>query len=161
METHVSKSLREGYIRSSTSPASSSFFFVKQEGGLCPCIDYRGLNQITVRYSYPLPFIATAIESMHRVRLCTKLNFRSAYNLVHLREGDERKTAFSMTSGHYEYLVMPFGLMNAPSVFQAFVDEIFRDLQGQGVVVYIDDILRCTHRACVPGAQCARSTVGA
>jgi hypothetical protein len=60
---------------------------------------------------------------------------------VRLREGDERKTVFSMTSGHYEYLVMPFGLMNAPSVFQAFVDEIFRDLQGQAVVVYIDILI--------------------
>jgi hypothetical protein len=60
---------------------------------------------------------------------------------VRIREGDELKTAFSTTSGHYEYLIMLYGLMNAPSVFQAFVDEIFRDLYGKGVVVYIDDIL--------------------
>ena len=67
---YVSKSLRQGYIRSSTLPASSSFFFVKKkEGGLRPFIDYRGLNQITVRYSYPLPLIATAIESMHGAAL--------------------------------------------------------------------------------------------
>jgi hypothetical protein len=73
METYVSESLRQGYIRSSTSPASSSFFFVKKtEGGLRPCIDYQGLNQITVRYSYPLPLIATAIESINRVRFFTK-----------------------------------------------------------------------------------------
>ena len=58
-----------------------------------------------------------------------------------IREGDEWKTAFSTTSGHYKYLVMPYGLMNAPSVFQAFVDEILRDLHGQGVVMYVDDIL--------------------
>ena len=83
-----------------------------------------------MRYSYPLPIIATAIESMHRARFITKLDLRSAYNLVGIREGDEWKTAFSTTSGHYEYLVMPYGLMNAPSVFQAFVDEIFRDLHG-------------------------------
>jgi hypothetical protein len=60
---------------------------------------------------------------------------------VRIREGDEWKTAFSTTSGHYEYLVMPYGLKNAPAVFQSFVDEILRDLHGQGVVVYIDDIL--------------------
>jgi hypothetical protein len=143
METYVSESLRQDYIRSSTSPASSSFFFVKKkDGGLRPCIDYRGLNQITVMYSYPLPLIATAIESMHRVRFFTKLDLRSEYNLVRIREGDEWKTAvLSTTSGHYEYLVMPYVLMNAPSVFQSFVDKIFRDLHGQGVVVYIDDIL--------------------
>jgi hypothetical protein len=69
------------------------------------------------------------------------LDLRSAYNPVRIREGDEWKTAFSTTSGHYEYLVMPYRLMNAPSVFQAFVDQIFQDLHGQGVVVYIDNIL--------------------
>lgn len=78
---------------------------------------------------------------MHGARFFTKLDLRSAYNLVRIREGDEWKTAFCTTSGHYEYLVMPYGLMNAPSVFQSFVYEIFRDLHGQGVVVYIDDIL--------------------
>ena len=76
---------------------------------------------------------------MHRV--FTKLDLRGAYNLERIREGDEWKMVFSTTSGHYEYLIMPYGLMNAPSVFQAFVDEIFRDLHVQGVVVYIDDIL--------------------
>jgi hypothetical protein len=133
METYVSESLRQGYIRSSTSP--SSLFFVKKEGCLRPCIDYRGLNQITVRYSYLLPLIATAIESMHGARFFTKLDLRSAYNLVRVWGGDEWKTAFSTTSGHYEYLVMPYGLMNAPSVFQAFEDEIFRDMHGQRLVV--------------------------
>uniref|UniRef100_A0A4W5QR03 ribonuclease H n=1 Tax=Hucho hucho TaxID=62062 RepID=A0A4W5QR03_9TELE len=142
METYVSESLGQGYIRPSTSPASSSFFFVKKKaGGLRPCVDYRGINQITVRYSYPLPLIASVIELMHGARFFTKLDLRSAYNLVRIREGDEWKMAFSTTSGHYEYLVMPYGLMNAPSVFQAFVDDIFRDLHRQGVVVYIDDIL--------------------
>ena len=137
METYVSESLGQGYIRPSTSPASSSLFFVKKkDGGLRPCIDYRGINQITVRYSFPLPLIASAIKSMH---FFTKLDFRSAYNLMLIREGDEWKTEFSTTFG--QYLVMPYGLMNAPSVFQAFVDEIFRHLHGQSVVVYTDDIL--------------------
>ena len=69
--------------------------------------------------------INTIIELMHGARFFTKLDLRSAYNLV--RISDEWKTAFSTTSGHYEYLVMPYGLMNAPSVFQSFVDEIFRE----------------------------------
>uniref|UniRef100_A0A673Z540 Gypsy retrotransposon integrase-like protein 1 n=1 Tax=Salmo trutta TaxID=8032 RepID=A0A673Z540_SALTR len=142
METYVAESLRQGYIRPSKSPVSSSFFFVKKkEGGLRPCIDYRGLNSITVGFSYPLPLIATAVESFHGARFFTKLDLRSAYNLVRIRDGDEWKTAFSTTYGHYEYLVMPYGLKNAPAVFQSFVDEVLRDLLGQGVVVYIDDIL--------------------
>ena len=100
---------------------------------------------------------------MHGARFFTKLDLRSAYNLVRIREGDEWKTSFSTSSGHYEYLVMPYGLMNAPSVFQAFVDEIFLDLHGQGVAVYINDILiySYTRQACVPGAQGAWSTVEA
>uniref|UniRef100_A0A674EX84 ribonuclease H n=1 Tax=Salmo trutta TaxID=8032 RepID=A0A674EX84_SALTR len=129
METNVTESLRQGYIRPSMSPVSSSFFFVKKkDGGLRPCIDYRGLNSITVGFSYPLPLIATVVESFHRACFFPKLDLRSAYNLVRIRGVDEWKTAFSTTSGHYEYLVMPYGLKNAPAVFQSFVDEILRDL---------------------------------
>jgi hypothetical protein len=138
METYVTESLGQRYIRHSTSPISSSFFFVKKkEGGLRPYIDYRGLNSITVGFSYPLPLIATAVESFHGAQFFTILDLRSVY----IWEGDEWKTAFSTTSGYYEYLVMTYGLKNAPAVFQSFVDEILRDLHGQGVVVYIDDIL--------------------
>jgi hypothetical protein len=147
METYVSESLGQGYIRPSTSPASSCFFFVKKKnGGLRPCIDCRGINQITVRYSYQLPLFTSANKAMHGARFFTKLDLRSSYNLVRIQEGNEWKTTFSTTSGHYKYLVMPYRLMNAPSVFQAFVDKIFRDLHGQGVVV---------------GAQGSWSTVGA
>ena len=89
METYDSESLGQGYIRPSTSPASSSLFFVKKDGGLRPYIDYRGINQITVRYSYPLPLIASAIESMHGVLFFTKLELRRAYNLLCIRERDE------------------------------------------------------------------------
>ena len=83
METYVSESLRQGYIQPSISPVSSSFFFVKKkDGGLLLCVDYRGINQITMKYSYPLPLIASVIESMHEARFFTKLDLRSAYNLV-------------------------------------------------------------------------------
>uniref|UniRef100_A0A8C7RDQ3 ribonuclease H n=1 Tax=Oncorhynchus mykiss TaxID=8022 RepID=A0A8C7RDQ3_ONCMY len=118
METYVAESLGQGYIRPSASPISSSFFFVKKDGGLRPCIDYRGLNSITAGFSYPLPLIAAALESFHGVRFFTKLDLRSANNLVRIRGGDEWKTAFSTTSGHYEYRVMPYGLKNAPAVFR-------------------------------------------
>ena len=80
METFVTESLRQGYIRHSISPVYSSFFFLKKkkkEGGLCPCIDYRGLNQITVKYSYPLPLIASMTES--GAHFFTTLDLRSAY----------------------------------------------------------------------------------
>ena len=125
METYVAESLGQRYIRPSASPVSSRLFFVKKkEEGLLPCIDYQGLNSITVGFSYPLPLIATEVESFRGARFFTKLDLRSAYNLVRIRGGDEWKTAFSTTSGHYEYCVMPYGLKNAPAVFQSFVDEI-------------------------------------
>ncbi|KAK3548972.1 hypothetical protein QTP70_022655 [Hemibagrus guttatus] len=82
-----------------------------------------------------------ALEQLRGARVFTKLDLRSAYNLVRIREGDEWKTAFHMTHGHYKYCVMPFGLTNAPAVFQALINEVFRDLLGRGVIAYIDDIL--------------------
>ncbi|KAK3510964.1 hypothetical protein QTP70_027799, partial [Hemibagrus guttatus] len=113
----------------------------KKDGGFRPCIDYRDLNAVTVRYPYPLPLVSAALEQLRGVRVFTKLDLRSAYNLVRIREGDEWKTTFHTTHGHYEYCVMPFGLTNAPAVFQALINEVFRDLLGRGVIAYIDDIL--------------------
>ncbi|KAK3527855.1 hypothetical protein QTP86_009412 [Hemibagrus guttatus] len=142
MEEYIETALDAGHIRPSTSPAAAGFFFVgKKDGGLRPCIDYRGLNAITVRYPYPLPLVPAALEQLRGARVFTKLDLRSAYNLVRIREGDEWKTAFHTTSGHYEYCVMPFGLTNAPAVFQALINGVFQDLLGKGVIAYIDDIL--------------------
>ncbi|KAG1930727.1 retrotransposable element [Pimephales promelas] len=142
MKQYIEEELAKGFIRPSTSPAAAGFFFVKKkDGGLRPCIDYRGLNDITVKYRYPLPLVPAALEQLRQAKYYTKLDLRNAYNLIHIREGDEWKTAFSTTSGHYEYLVMPFGLSNSPSVFQAFMNDIFRDMLDRWVIVYIDDIL--------------------
>ena len=81
------------------------------------------------------------IEQMHGVQYFTKLDLRSAYNLVRIREGDEWKTAFSTSTGHYEYRVLPYGLTNAPSVFKSFINKVFRNMLVCCVVVYIDHIL--------------------
>ncbi|KAL0202757.1 hypothetical protein M9458_000775, partial [Cirrhinus mrigala] len=142
MEKYIKEELAKGFIRPSTSPASAGFFFVKKkDGGLRPCIDYRSLNEITVKYRYPLPLVPPALEQLRSARYYTKLDLHSAYNLIRIREGDEWKTDFSTTSGHYEYRVMPFGLANSPSYFQAFVNEVFRDMLNRWIIVYIDDIL--------------------
>ncbi|KAK3563159.1 hypothetical protein QTP86_016402 [Hemibagrus guttatus] len=142
MEDYIEAALAAGHIRPSTSPAAAGFFFVgKRDGGLRPCIDYRGLNAITVRYPYPLPLVPMVLEQLRGARVFTKLDLRSTYNLVRIHEGDEWKTTFHTTSGHYEYCVMPFGLTNAPVVFQALINGVFQDLLGKGVIAYIDDIL--------------------
>ncbi len=142
MKSYIEEELAKGFIRPSTSPASAGFFFVKKkDGGLRPCIDYRGLNEISIKFRYPLPLVPAALEQLREARYFTKLDLRSAYNLIRIREGDEWKTAFSTTSGHYEYRVMPFGLSNSPSVFQSFINEVFRDMLNRWLIVYIDDIL--------------------
>ncbi|KAL0150107.1 hypothetical protein M9458_054534 [Cirrhinus mrigala] len=142
MEEYIQEALSQGYIRPSTSPAASSFFFVaKKDGGLRPCIDYRIINQGTIKFRYPLPLVPAALEQLQSARIFTKLDLRSAYNLVRIREGDEWKTAFVTPTGHYEYLVMPYGLVNSPSVFQNFIHEVLREFLHHFVIVYIDDIL--------------------
>ncbi|KAK3523516.1 hypothetical protein QTP70_001181 [Hemibagrus guttatus] len=142
MEEYIESSLAAGHIWPSMSPAAAGFFFVgKKDGGLRPCINYRGLNAVAIRYPYPLPLVPAALEQLRGAQAFTKLDLRSAYNLVRFREGDEWKTAFHTTHGHYEYCVMPFSLTNAPAVFQALINKVFRDLLGRGVIAYIDDIL--------------------
>ncbi|KAK3528917.1 hypothetical protein QTP70_012864 [Hemibagrus guttatus] len=142
MEDYIEAALAAGHIRPSTSPVAAGFFFVgKKDGGLRLCIDYRGLNAITIRYPYPLPLVPAALEQLRGARVFSKLDLRSAYNLVRIRKRDEWKTAFHTTHGHYKYRVMPFGLANTPVVFQALINGVFQDLLGKGVIAYIDNIL--------------------
>lgn len=100
------EALKQGYVESSTSLASAGFFSVfKNGGGLQPCIDYHGLNCISVRYPYPLPLIPASLEQLHTACIFTKLDLKSAYNLMRICKGDEWKTAFSTTLGHNQYSV--------------------------------------------------------
>ncbi|KAI2646712.1 Transposon Tf2-6 polyprotein [Labeo rohita] len=142
MEEYVADGLRAGTIRPSSSPTAAGFFFVKKkDGGLRPCVDYRGLNQITVKNRHPLPLTNTALDAVSGAHFFTKLDLRSAYNLVRIREGDEWKTAFITPTGHYETLVMPFGLCNSPAAFQHFINDVLRDMLGRWCYAYLDDIL--------------------
>jgi hypothetical protein len=135
--------LATGKIRPSKSPAGAPILFVpKPHGrGLRLCVDYRGLNRVTILNRYPLPLMVELRDRVCRARLFTKIDLKSGYNLVRIKEGDEWKTAFRTRYGHYESLVMPFGLANAPATFQNMMNEILRDLLDHGVICYIDDIL--------------------
>ncbi len=142
MENYISDSLASGFIQPSSSPTGAGFFFVgKKDGSLRPCIDYRELNNITVKNTYPLPLMSSAFERLQGASVFTKLDLRNAYHLVRIRKGDEWKTAFNTPRGHFEYLVMPFGLSNSPAVFQALVNDVLRDMVDQFIYVYLDDIL--------------------
>ncbi|KAK1802107.1 hypothetical protein P4O66_004449 [Electrophorus voltai] len=142
MDEYIQESLALGFIWPSTSLAGAGFFFVgKKDCGLCPCIDYQGLNKISIKDRYPLPLMTSAFKTVQQASIFTKLNLHIAYNLVRIQEGDEWKTAFITPSGHYEYLVMPFGLMNAPTVFQRYINEVLREALNRYVFIYLDDIL--------------------
>ncbi|KAJ1590566.1 hypothetical protein NDA11_000811 [Ustilago hordei] len=116
-------------------------FVPKKDGGLRLCVDYRGLNEITVKNRAPLPLIEEQLFLLRKARIYTKLDLRAAYNLIRIAKGDEWKTAFGTQLGLYEYLVMPFGLANALAHFQSFINDIFQDIIGIYVVVYLDDFL--------------------
>ena len=142
LKTYVDDNLKKGFIRPSTSPAGAGIFFVeKKDHTLRPCVDYRALNKVTIKNRYPLPLVPELFQRLGAAVIFTKLDLRGAYNLVRIRDGDEWKTAFRTRFGHFEYLVMPFGLCNAPATFQHFVNDIFKDYLDLFVVVYLDDIL--------------------
>ncbi len=142
MEEYIDAALKAGIIWPSSLPAGAGFFFVgKKDKTLRPCIDFRGLNDITVKNRYPLPLISSGFELLQGATVFTKLDLRNAYHLVHIREGNEWKTAFNTPTGHFEYLVMPFGLTNAPAVFQSLVNDVLREFLNKFVFVYLDDIL--------------------
>ncbi|KAJ1602089.1 hypothetical protein NDA14_001508 [Ustilago hordei] len=142
LRRYLDENLEKGFIRPSKSPARSPVLFVpKKDGGLRLCVDYRGLNEITVKNRAPLPLIEEQLFLLRKARIYTKLDLRAAYNLIRIAKGDEWKTAFGTQLGLYEYLVMPFGLANALAHFQSFINDIFRDIIGVYVVVYLDDFL--------------------
>jgi len=142
LKKYIKENLQKGFIRKSNSPAGAPILFVKKhDGSYRICIDYRKLNSITVRNSYPIPRINDLIESFQGAVIFTRLDLRSAYNLIRIKEGQEYLTAFRTPIGHFEYLVMPFGLRNAPSVFQRFVQDIFSNVIGEYVQIYLDDII--------------------
>ncbi|UTT88323.1 hypothetical protein NDA17_006790 [Ustilago hordei] len=142
LRRYLDENLKKGFIRPSKSPAQSPVLFVpKKDGGLRLCVDYQGLNKITVKNRAPLPLIEEQLFLLRKARIYTKLDLRAAYNLIQIAKGDEWKTAFGTQLGLYEYLVMPFGLANALAHFQSFINDIFQDIIGVYVVVYLDDFL--------------------
>lgn len=142
LREYLDEMLASGKIRPSKSPAGAPILFVpKSKGrGLRLCVDYRGLNNVSVKNRYPLPLMNELRDRVEGSKIFTKIDLKSGFNLIRIRSGDEWKTAFRTRYGHYEYLVMPFGLANAPSSFQNMMNDIFRDLLDRGLVVYMDDL---------------------
>ena len=144
-KTEVTRTIEEllakGFIKPSKSPYGSPVLFVaKKDGSLRMCIDYRGLNKQTVSNKYPLPRIDDMLEKLAGAKVFSSIDLASGYHQLRLPESDVPKTAFCTPSGLYEFLVLPFGLTNAPAIFQHKMDEIFRT-HADHISVYMDDLL--------------------
>ncbi|CCE34914.1 uncharacterized protein CPUR_08853 [Claviceps purpurea 20.1] len=140
----LEKMLKTGRIRRSTAPCGAPLMFADKKDPndpLRPVVDYRGLNKITVPVRYPIPLIQELQDHLQGALYFTKIDLKTGFNLIRMAEGHEWKTAFRCRYGLYEFLVMPFGLMNAPATFQALMNYIFRDLLDAGLLVYMDDLL--------------------
>lgn len=143
LRDYLEEATKRGWIRRSTSPAGAPILFVKKKNnaGLRLCVDYRGLNKITIKNRHPLPLISETLDRLQGSKVFTKLDLKDAYYRIRIREGDEWKTAFRTRYGHFEYLIMPFGLANAPATFQAYISQALVGLVDISCVVYMDDIL--------------------
>jgi hypothetical protein len=142
LKKQLAKLQDKGFICPSSSPWGAPVLFVeKKDGTQRMCVNYRSLNEVTVKIMYPLPQIEDLFDQMKRASVFSKIDLSSGYHQLKIRESDIPKTAFHTRYGLYEYTVMSFGLTNAPAYFIYLMNKVFMEYLDKFVVVFIDDIL--------------------
>jgi hypothetical protein len=142
LKKQIEKLLEKSFIRPSSSPWGAPDKFVnKKDGSRRMCVDYRSLNELTIKNKYPLPRIEDLFDQMRGATVFSKIDLRSSYHQLKIRTEDTPKTAFTTRYGLYEFLIMSFGLTNAPTYFMNLMNKVFMEYLDQFVVVFIDDIL--------------------
>jgi len=138
----IKELLEKQFIKPSVSPWGASVLLVKKKDGSSRlCVDYKKLNKLTIKNKYPLPRIDDLMDQLHGATVFSKIDLRSGYHQIRVKSNDVQKTAFKSRYGHYEYVVMPFGVANAPALFMDYMNRISRPFLDKFVVVFIDDIL--------------------
>ncbi len=142
LKAYIQNNLASGFIRPFKSPVEAPIPFNKKpDSSLRLCVDYRGLNNLTIKNRYSLSLVGESLDRRGRARRFTQFNLTNGYHQMRIREGDEWKTAFRTRYGHFEYQVMPFGLTNTPATFQGYINKILAEKLDIFVIVYLDDIL--------------------
>ncbi|RVW67373.1 Retrovirus-related Pol polyprotein from transposon 17.6 [Vitis vinifera] len=142
LKTQLEELLSKGFICPSTSPWGTPLLFVKKKDGMLRlCIDYRKLNRVTVKNKYHLPMIGNLSDQLKSAKYFSKIDLRTRYHQLRVREEDVPKTAFRKRYGHYKFLVMPFGISNILAAFMDLMNRIFCAYLDQFVIVFVNDIL--------------------
>ena len=142
LKVYIEIHLKNGFIWPSKSPAGAPILFDKKpDRSLRLCVDYQGLNHLTIKNRYPLPLIGESLDRLGHAKRFTQLDLTSAYRRMRIQESDKWKTAFCTRYGHFEYQVMLFGPPNASASFQDYINKILGKKLDIFVVVYLDNIL--------------------